>query len=87
MIFGDTWTGKFQNNTLIPDQWYVNNSIAIQQFDSSGNSEIEFVFGNDEEGRVFFPNKNNMPGKYLWPTNGFILDDFYIYFAKRLPME
>lgn len=83
-IFGDTWTGKFQNNTLIPDQWYVNNSIAIQQFDSSGNSEIEFVFGNDEEGRAFFPNKNNMPGKYLWPTNGFILDDFLYIFCQAV---
>ena len=48
-IFGDTWTGKFENNTLIPDKWYVNNSIAIQQFDSLGNSEIEFIFGKRGE--------------------------------------
>tara|TARA_A100001011_G_scaffold397041_1_gene496805 strand:+ start:2914 stop:4044 length:1131 start_codon:yes stop_codon:yes gene_type:complete len=83
-IFGDTWTGKFENNTLIPDKWYVNNSIAIQQFDSLGNSEIEFVFGKELDGRAYFPNKNNMPGKYLWPTNGLIIDNSLYVFCQAV---
>ena len=83
-IFGDTWTGKFENNTLFPDKWYVNNSIAIQHLDSAGISEMEFIFGKDEEGRAFFPNKKNMPGKYLWPTNGFILGNTLYVFCQAV---
>tara|TARA_B100000029_G_scaffold515618_1_gene623558 strand:- start:3824 stop:4954 length:1131 start_codon:yes stop_codon:yes gene_type:complete len=83
-IFGDTWTGKFENNRLSPDKWYVHNSIAIQYLDSAGTSEIEFIFGKDEEGRAFFPNQKNMPGKYLWPTNGFILDNSLYIFCQAV---
>ena len=28
-IFGDTWTGKFENNRLSPDKWYVHNLSLI----------------------------------------------------------
>tara|TARA_Y100000588_G_scaffold394950_1_gene518583 strand:- start:1114 stop:2244 length:1131 start_codon:yes stop_codon:yes gene_type:complete len=79
-IFGDTWPGTFSGGVLKPDPLYVHNSIAIQYIDKGSEGRIEFIFGKVEEGKSFFPQKENMPGKYLWPTNGLILNnELYIF--------
>lgn len=79
-IFGDTWPGTFTDGELNPEPLYIHNSIAIQSIDKSRGSKFEFIFGKFDEGRSFFPQVENMPGKYLWPTNGLILNnELYIF--------
>ena len=83
-IFGDTWPGSFTDEVLIPDLLYVHNSIAIQYIATDGESKFEFIFGDVEEGRSFFPQKSEMPGEYLWPTNGIILNNALYIFCQAV---
>ena len=86
-IFGDTWTGKYEDGVLKPDDWFVNNSIAIQYLNSTNKDSIDFIFGSEDEGRAFFPNEKNMPGEYLWPTNGFILKNSLFIFCQAVAAD
>ena len=47
-------------------------------------SKFEFIFGDVEEGRSFFPQKSEMPGEYLWPTNGIILNNALYIFCQAV---
>ncbi|MBH11069.1 MAG: hypothetical protein CMG74_12115 [Candidatus Marinimicrobia bacterium] len=83
-IFGDTWPGTYSDDELNPEQLYVHNSIAIQYLNKDRKGRFEFIFGKFEEGRSFFPQVGNMPGKYLWPTNGLILNNELYVFCQAV---
>lgn len=65
-LFGDTFIGTVSNGKRNTGAKFINNSIAIQDLDSSPTTNVKYYWGQNDTS--FFPHQAGTPGNIYWPT-------------------
>ena len=84
-LFGDTFVGrKFKNSR--GSKWsFINNSIGIMNLENGLPAGMKYIW-KEKKGRPesFFLTTPYIPGDFLWPTNGIIIDNVLVIFAMAV---
>ena len=84
-LFGDTFIGKKMGNRRSNDCTFINNSIGLMQLENNLPVSMKYFWSIDNGVPAsFFVNKPELPGDYLWPTNGIILNNSLIIFSMAV---
>ena len=86
-LFGDSFIGEYKNGNQISDGIHINNCIAIQDLTKPESEQFTFHIGENEPTRAFFPPYKEMPGSFLWPTNGFYLNNSLFIFCQSMSID
>ncbi|MBU0712635.1 DUF4185 domain-containing protein [bacterium] len=84
-LFGDTFLGEIIDGKRVPNRFYINSTIAIQDRTAHPLESIKYYWRN-EGGKdiAFIPFHEGTSGKYYWPTHGIRINDKLIIFCMSL---
>jgi len=84
-LFGDTFLGEVIDDKRVPNRFYINNTIAIQDRTVHPSGSIKYYWRREGDRDVaFFPYHEGTSGKYYWPTQGIRINDKLIVFCMSL---
>ena len=74
-LFGDTFIGKKMEDRRSDDWTFINNSIGLMRLENNIPIGMKYFWSTDNGNPAsFFLNKPGLPGDFLWPTNGIIIN-------------
>jgi len=84
-LFGDTFLGEIIDGRRVPNRFYINSTIAIQDRTVHPLKSIKYYWRKSGETDIaFFPYQKGTSGKYYWPTQGIRIKDKLIVFCMSL---
>ena len=84
-LFGDTFIGKKMEDRRSDDWTFINNSIGLMRLENNIPIGMKYFWSTDNGNPAsFFLNKPGLPGDFLWPTNGIIINNSLIIFSMAV---
>ncbi|MBH11068.1 MAG: hypothetical protein CMG74_12110 [Candidatus Marinimicrobia bacterium] len=84
-LFGDTFIGKKMRDRRGNDWTFINNSIGLMKLKNNYPVDMKYYWSTENGSPAsFFQNQSELPGDFLWPTNGIILNNHLIIFAMAV---
>ncbi len=84
-LFGDTFLGEIIEGRRVPNRFFINSTIAIQDRTVHPLQSIQYFWRKEENKDIaFFPFHEGTSGKFYWPTHGLRIGDQLIVFCMTL---
>ena len=84
-LFGDTFVGEREQNCRGKNWVFLNNTIGIMELKNNTPCDMKFYWGlNNSKPDSFFLTRKEIPGDFLWPTNGIVINDSLVIFCMAV---
>ena len=84
-LFGDAFLGDVIDGKRIPNRFFINSTIAIQDRTAPPLQSIRYYWRREGARDIaFFPYQTGSSGEYYWPTSGVRIGDKLVVFCFAL---